>query len=349
MRRVGDLFDRITDPDNLSLAFDKAARGKRDRRSVRWAMRRREELLVNLRWYLVTGSYRVSPYAVRTIHEPKTREIHILPFYPDRIVQHAIMNVLEPVWDSMMVPQSYSCRLGKGQHRACRRVFRFVRQYKYALQCDISKFYPSLDHSLLKQAVRRTLKDIRLIHLLDRVIDSDYDGRGVPIGSLLSQWFGNIYLTGLDRCILRGKLAAGYTRYCDDFILFADDKATLYKALDAVRTWLAAMHMTLSRYRVYPTAQGVDFLGYRCFPEGYVLLRRRTARRIAKRVRGIWRHVHGGKALSLMVGRLASAYGWLKFASCQHFRERLHFDELFGIFRTRQREETNHARLSRLS
>lgn len=346
MKRFDGLFEKIADPDNLSAAFDRAARGKRYRASVRKACARKDTLLRKLREDLLTGAYQVSRYDTRVIYEPKQREIHILPFFPDRVVQHAIMRVLEPIWDSHMAPQSFSCRVGKGQHKASALARSHVRRYKYVLQCDISKFYPSLGHAVLKQVIRRKLKDQRLLALLDRIIDSDYGECGVPIGSLMSQWFGNLYLTGLDRLVIRNHLAAGYVRYCDDFVLFGNDKAELRRALFLITGWLDTMRLRLSRYKLFPATQGLDFLGYRHFSAGYVLLRKRTARRLARRVKSLWAHLGHLRNIQNTVGQLASAKGWLKHANCYNFRVKLQFDLLYDMVMERYRGARKHERLS---
>ena len=348
MKRHGHLFEQIISKENLSFAFDRAAKGKTRRRIIRKAKARKEQLVEALHCALRDGTYRVSPYATRIIREPKQRIIHILPFYPDRIVQHAIMAVLEPVWDSYMVPQSFSCRVGMGQHKASALAKRYVRQYRYVLQCDISKFYHSLDHHYLMAVIERTIKDPRLLALLREIVMSYPDPRGCPIGSLLSQWFGNLYLTGLDRMVLRNKLASGYVRYCDDFLLFSNDKQALWTAGLCVTKWCGDAHLGLSKMILRRTTQGIDFLGYRHFPDGYILLRKRTVVRIKRRVTRIWRALTDGRIKSLdhVQGQLASAWGWMKHADCHHLITSLHLSELRGIIKNLKILETRDERLS---
>ena len=278
---------------------------------------------------LASGSYRTSPYKTKTVYEPKERMIYILPFYPDRIIHHAIMNVLEPILDGMMYANSYACRKGKGQHAGSRRCMQFVKRYSYCLQCDISKFYPSVDHAVLKALLAHKFKDAPLLALLYEVIDSVPGGKNVPIGNYLSQWFGNFYLTELDRYAYETLHVKAYLRYCDDFCIFDNDKSRLKEIADGVEAFLGdRLKLRLSKRRVYPTAQGVDFLGYRHFP-GYILLRKRTAKRIRRNMRGVmWQLRHRMISKDQARSKVASAYGWLKHAQTYHLRRAIGLDEL---------------------
>ena len=278
---------------------------------------------------LASGSYRTSPYKTKTVYEPKERLIYILPFYPDRIIHHAIMNVLEPILDGMMYANSYACRKGKGQHAGSRRCMQFVKRYSYCLQCDISKFYPSVDHAVLKALLAHKFKDAPLLALLYEVIDSVPGGKNVPIGNYLSQWFGNFYLTELDRYAYETLHVKAYLRYCDDFCIFDNDKSRLKEIADGVEAFLGdRLKLRLSKRRVYPTAQGVDFLGYRHFP-GYILLRKRTAKRIRRNMRGVmWQLRHRMISKDQARSKVASAYGWLKHAQTYHLRRAIGLDEL---------------------
>lgn len=198
MKRHGDLWNKIIDKDNLLLAFKKAKRHKSWQQKVIKVEQNLEEMIEKLRESLINGTYKTSGYRQKKIYEPKERTIYILPFYPDRIVHHAIMNILEPIWDKLFISHSYACRKNKGQHKGSIKCMEYVRKNRFCLKCDISKFYPSINHEILKRIIRKKIKCKRTIKLLDEIIDSIDSPTNVPIGNYLSQWFGNLYLNELD-------------------------------------------------------------------------------------------------------------------------------------------------------
>ena len=174
MKRVNNLYDRIISLENLKLADEKARKGKLKTFGVELHDRNREANLQALHEALKNGTYRTSEYSTFTIYEPKERIIFRLPYYPDRIVHHAVMNVLEPIWLSVFTADTYSCIKNRGIHAAAKKLRRVINEDKpgcrYCLKIDIRKFYPSIDHSVLKAIVRRKIKDARLLKLLDEII-----------------------------------------------------------------------------------------------------------------------------------------------------------------------------------
>lgn len=333
MKRHGNLFCEIVEMDNLQAAFKKAARGKRWQRKVREAEEHKDELLENLQQSLISHTFHTSGYKNKWIYEPKKRLIYILPFYPDRIVQHAIMRVIEPIWDGLMISNSFSCRKGKGQHKASDVCKKYAMQYEYCVQCDISKFYPSISHEPLKKVIRQKIKDKELLWLLDDIIDSAEGDRNVPIGNYLSQWFGNLYLNELDMYVKHQLHAKAYLRYCDDFLFFSNDKEELKAFADMAETYCEdILHLKLSKKNLFHTYQGVDFVGYRHFHNGKMLVRKRTARRIMRKLRHLPALVAKGripkdKARSVV----ASADGWIKHANTYNLREAIKMWKLKGM------------------
>lgn len=227
MKRHRDLWNKIIDKDNLLLAFKKAKRHKSWQQKVIKVEQNLEEMIEKLRESLINGTYKTSGYRQKKIYEPKERTIYILPFYPDRIVHHAIMNILEPIWDKLFISHSYACRKNKGQHKGSIKCMEYVRKNRFCLKCDISKFYPSINHEILKRIIRKKIKCKRTIKLLDEIIDSIDSPTNVPIGNYLSQWFGNLYLNELDMFLKHDCKIKYYLRYCDDFLLFSNDKQFL--------------------------------------------------------------------------------------------------------------------------
>lgn len=310
---------------------------------------------------LISGNYKTSKYHTKVIYEPKERTIYMLPFYPDRIVHHAIMNILEPIWDNLFIYDSYSCRKGKGQHKGSYRCLEFTKRYKYCLKCDFSKFYPSIVHEVLKKILRRKIKDKKLLKLLDEIIDSAYsfddvelhkmlEGRGiicdkthhrnVPIGNYLSQWFGNLYLNELDTFVKQELKAVAYIRFCDDYLIFSDDIDFLkYCDRTIVEFTENYLGLKLSKHEIFQTKQGVDFLGYRHFPSGYILVRKSTAKRIKKRLKNTDKRVLKGRiTVEKARAQWASAKGWIGHANAHNFSVYLKMEEIDEFLKEKENE-----------
>jgi retron-type reverse transcriptase len=330
MKRHGNLFEKIVSPENIELAFAKAKKGKTWQDSVKEVEQDKEAKLEALRRSLIKGTFKTTPYKIKTIHEPKERQIFILPFYPDRIVQHAIMNVVVPIWDAMMIEDSYACRKGKGQHAGSQRCMQFTRRNAWICQFDVSKFYPSIHHETLMKIIKKKIKDVRVLKLFENIINSIDGESNVPIGNYTSQWFGNLYLHELDRLVKHKFHIRDYIRYCDDFLIFGNDKETMKRLADDVEDFVRSeLHMRLSKKALFPTSHGVDFLGYRHFPSGKILVRKATAKRVKRRMKALpWEISHGRITKAQALGKLASTHGWLKHANAHHLRMAIRLDEL---------------------
>lgn len=316
MKRHGNLYEKIIERQNLELAFEKAAKGKNWQSVVKNARARKDELIDELQAKMLAKQYKTSEYKTKIIYEPKMRTIYVLPFYPDRIVQHAIMNVLEPIWEKLFVYDSYACRKGKGQHKGSIRCMEFVRRNSYCLKCDVSKFYPSINHNRLLEVLAKKIKCQDTLKLLKDIIESIPGESNVPIGNYLSQWFGNLYLNELDMVVKHDLHIKDYLRYCDDFLLFGT-KEKLIQAIPTIKDCIEnSLKMKLSKCDLFSVTRGVDFLGYRHFPNGYVLLRKSTAKRVKKRMRGIvWNVKHGKSNKDRALSSIGSTMGWLKWAN----------------------------------
>lgn len=331
MKRHGNLFSQIVDMENIEEAYRKARRGKTWQDKVKKIDEVKDEKLKELRQSLIDGTFTTSSYRIKTIYEPKERQIFILPFYPDRVVQHALMNVVSPIWDKMMIKDSYACRQGKGQHKGSLRCMQFVRRNKWVYQFDISKFYPSINHNVLMEIIQRKIKDKRVLELFNDIITSIDGETNVPIGNYTSQWFGNLYMNEVDTLVKHKLHVRDYIRYCDDFLLFGNDKEALKQYATTIERFINdRLKLRLSKKNLFPTAHGVDFLGYRHFPNGKILVRKNTAKRIKKRMKSLlWQLEHRKITEEQALGKTASAYGWLKHANTYNLRLAMDFDEIY--------------------
>lgn len=316
MKRIGNLYDKVCDPDNLRLAYEKARRGKGKRYGILLFEKRLDENLAQLRRELVTGTYRTSAYSVFTIHDPKEREVYQLPFR-DRVVHHAIMNILEGVWVPVFIEQSYSCIKGRGIHgvvRHLRRDLKDVAGTAYCLKLDITKFYPSIDHEVQKWIVRRKIKDVRLLALLDEIIDS---APGMPIGNYLSQFLANLYLTYFDHWIKEVKRVKYYYRYADDMVILGPDKPCLHALLKEMDEYLTdRLKLKIKgNYQVFPVeSRGIDFVGY-VFYHTHILMRKSIKKRLCRKAAKLNKKELAAKEYRQQI---APWLGWAKHCNSKH-------------------------------
>ena len=314
MKRVGGLWPKILDFDNLLLAFRKARRGKRDQTEVaRFELDLEWELLA-LQRELAEDRYRPGKYRLFHIYDRKARLISAAPFR-DRVVHHALMNLVEPALDRTFIDDSYACRAGRGVHHAVARYQGWARRYAYALKVDVRRYFPSIDHQILKAKLRRRLKEPAVLGLFGRIIDSApetgeapwaFPGddlvdlmerrRGLPIGNLTSQFLGNLYLDALDHHLKEHCGVRAYLRYVDDLVLLSDSKAQLWEWRREMDGFLARERLTLHPHKVqiHRTGDGVDVLGYRVFPT-HRRLRRDNGYRFRRRLRGMAKGYRRGR------------------------------------------------------
>ncbi len=272
MKRYGHLFEQIVTFENLMLAAHKTLLGHKSRRAVARLYFDLEPEVLRLQEELTSGSYQPRPYRVFEIREPKPRQICAADVR-DRVTHHAICNILDPIFERQMISDTFACRKGKGTHAAIRRAQHFARRSPYFLQCDVRKYFATIDHAVLKAMLRRKLKDERVLELLDRIIDQPLPGsepgKGVPIGNLTSQYFANLYLGELDHFVKERLRVKGYVRYMDDFLLFGDEKPALHEALAALNSFVndrLRLELKTEATIIAPVTQGITFLGFRIFP-----------------------------------------------------------------------------------
>ena len=329
MKRHGNLWNKIIEKENLYLAFCKAKKGKAYQRGVLEFEKDVQGNIDKLHTMLVNKTFTTAEYKSKIVHEPKKRKIYILPFFPDRIVQHALLKIIIPIWNNLMMYNSYACREGKGMHEASRKTMRCVETYQYCLKCDISKFYPSIDHNILLNIIKKKIKCKDTLWLIEDIIRSFPGGKNTPIGNYTSQWFGNLYLNELDTYLKQECRIKKLIRYCDDFVTFGNDKDKLHILKDKIKAFiLKNLGLSFSRWVVFPVTQGVDFLGYRHFKK-YILLRKNTMKRVKKRLSKLPEKLRKNYITKEQyTSSLASTMGWLKWANTYNLTLKLQMKEL---------------------
>jgi len=326
------VYERLCSWDNLYLAYRKAAKGKRGKPPAACFEYRLEDNLIQLQRELRTKTYRPGAYDSFYIHEPKRRLISAAPFR-DRVVHHALCTVIEPRFERSFIHDSYANRVGKGTHRALDRCQQFARRFRYVLSCDVVRFFPSIDHVILRRILARKVSDDDVLWLIDRILESgrgvlseEYEviyfpgddlwaalrRRGLPIGNLTSQFWANCYLNPFDHFIKRelrcGKQRGGYLRFVDDFLLFTDEKPTLWRWKRALEERLTRLRLTIhAGAHPRPVTEGIPFLGFVVYPD-----RRRLKRRKGIHFRQRLRELLRRYALAeITLDQLtASAQGW---------------------------------------
>ncbi len=314
MKRIGNLYAKICSIKNLQLADSIARKGKLKQPGVVEHDKARDANILALHEALINHRYITSEYTTFTIYEPKERLIFRLPYYPDRITHHAVMNVLEPLFVSVFTADTYSCIKGRGIHAAAiavKKALKDIPGTTYCLKLDIRKFYPSVDHDILKQLLRRKIKDNDLLHLLDGIIDS---ADGLPIGNYLSQYFANFYLTYFDHWVKEQQFVKYYFRYADDLVILSGSKTYLHQLLADIRRYLDVnLKLTVKHnYQVFPVdKRGIDFVGY-VFYHTHTMLRKRIKQNFAR-------------MLSRRRNKpsVASYVGWAKHCNSKHLLKKL--------------------------
>jgi hypothetical protein len=304
-----NLWPQVVSWDNLVLAYHKCRRGKRAKPEAARFDFAWEANLLQLQQELIAGTYEPGPARHFIIHDPKKRKISAAPFR-DRVLHHALVNVLEPLYERRFVYDSYACRRGKGTHRALRRAQHFLRRHAYFLKTDLVKFFPSVDHATLLDMLQQRIGDRRLLDLIQRIVaagagvlDAEaapgyFPGddlfavlrpRGLPIGNLTSQFFANVLLDPIDHFVREELRLPGYVRYCDDLVLFADDRQTLWRSRLQLQDRLARLRLRMHGDKTYlrPSRCGLKFLGFVLGP-GHRRLQQRALVRLNRQLR-LWR------------------------------------------------------------
>lgn len=335
MKRINNLFEKIISLDNIYKAEERARRNKSKRPEVKKFLQNKDQLLLQLQQKLINEEYRTSKYHTFIIKEPKERLIFKLPYYPDRIVHHAIMNVLEPIWVSIFTKDTYSCIKNRGIHAAVKNIKRDLKSdvsgTKYCLKLDIKKFYPSINHQILKTIIRRKIKDIRLLRLLDHIIDS---ASGVPIGNYLSQFFANLYLAYFDHWIKETKRIKYYYRYADDIVILSDNKDELHTLLQSIIIQLNTIKLQIKRnYQIFAVdTRGLSFVGY-VFYHTHTRIRKNIKLSMCRKEAKL-RHSDFNKYRNHMCSYL----GWLKYCNSTNLINKVITQKALLVYAYKQNE-----------
>ncbi|MCZ8021193.1 MAG: reverse transcriptase/maturase family protein [Cyclobacteriaceae bacterium] len=317
MKRINNIFEKIVSIENLQLADKKAQKGKANQYGVKLHLKNQESNIIQLHHTLISGKYKTSQYDVFTIYEPKERLVYRLPYYPDRITHHAVMNILEPIFVETFTKDTYSCIKGRGIHKlfyTLKEDLKDQANTTYCLKFDIKKFYPSINHDVLKSMLRKKIKDARLLQLLDEIIDS---APGLPIGNYLSQYLANFYLSYFDHWIKEEMKVKYYYRYADDIVILNSCKQTLHDLLIKIKQYLRNIKLEVKEnHQVFPvTSRGIDYVGYK-FYHTHTLIRKSIKKSFARKIASNPNHTSK-----------ASYLGWLKHCNGKHLTKTILKDE----------------------
>ena len=355
MKKIRNLYPKIYDFENLFCAYKDGIKQKRDRPDIMRYTENLEENLITLQNELIWLTYKVGRYRSFFVYEPKKRLIMALQFR-DRVAQHAIYRQLNPLLDKQFIFDSYACRKDKGTHRAVARLQYWFRQTDrkpqkfYYLKLDISKYFYRIDHDILMDILRRKIDDKPLLQVLEGIVNCEdtkfglpmgmdigdiaFDEMlaevGLPIGNLTSQMFANLYLDQLDQFCKRQLHLHYYIRYMDDVIILHDSKKHLERVKNQIADFLAKnLHLQLNNKTcIRPTSMGAEFVGFRV-RSTHVILRRKTARKMVKRLQYVFAAYRMGEIDRDAMERTVASYRGI----LQHFNSHGMADKLNDIYR----------------
>ena len=292
MKTVKGLHEKMYTFDNANISFHKAAENKRFHEEVLAFSMSKEDELLRACEEVETLTYSQGPYTVFKVWEPKERIIMALPFF-DRVIQHMIVNIIEPIFEKRFIFHSYACRKGKGAHEASDTLSKWLYELEvvqgkkiYAIKGDIHHYFQSVAHDVLKKEIRRYISDKALLKILDRIIDHNGifpPGVGIPVGNLTSQLFANVYLNKLDQYVKHVLKMKYYVRYMDDFIILSEDPEELRHVLELIEEFLRReLKLELNpKTTILAAKNGINFVGYIHFKD-HKRVRKDAMRRLKK-------------------------------------------------------------------
>lgn len=310
MKRIGNLFPQFVSFSNLYLAWKKARRGAHGKAQATAFEFHLETRLFDLQDRLSSGQWAPHPYRYFEIHDPKRRTISVADF-EDRVVHHALVNVLEPVFERCFISDSYATRKGKGVHAAVLRAQTMLRSADWFFKSDVEKCFDTIGQDTLLGLLEHKIKDAPLLLLTEKIVrNGGVSGRGLPIGNLTSQFLANVYLNPFDHFAKEQLGAKGYVRYMDDFVLFESDKTLLKKWRDQSRGFLKeTLGLDLKPSATYfnSAQNGLSFLGRRIFPS-IIRLHPENCRRMLRRLKRCEHAFEKGKVTEQSMQATANSY-----------------------------------------
>ena len=343
MKRVGNLWEQIVGFDNLLIAAKKAQRCKRFKPDILQFNYHLESEILKLQRELISQTYLTGNYKNFQIIDPKPRSISAAP-YRDRVVHHALCNIIAPIFEKTFIADSYANRVGFGTHKALKKFIHYTRSHKYILQCDISRYFPSIDLQILKQLIHDKIKCPNTLWLIDLIIDRSPPQelilerfpnddlltpierrKGLPLGNLTSQLFANIYLNELDQFIKHHLKAQKYIRYLDDFAIFANDYNFLNTSKLAISDFLINLRLKLHpvKTQLFATNHGVNFVGFRILPTHTRVLAK-NIQRGKKRIRRLQNSVNQGTiSTNKLIASCQAWRGHLQHGDTWHLQQQL--------------------------
>ena len=329
MKTYKNVYPKLCSYKNLELAFRKASRRKTKKFYVIDFKKNLKQNLLNLQKELLWETYHPAPLTKFTIRDPKTRLIR-KSIFKDRIVHHATINILEPIYEPRFIADTFANRLDKGTIAAIQRFDKFKRQVSYngkliqnpfnnntikgyIFKADIRKFFDSVDQAKLIEILRRKIKDEKIIWLITKIIKNfDNKRKGMPLGNMTSQFFANVYLNDLDQFIKRKLKMKYYLRYVDDFVVLHERKDILENSKDKIEKYLKNLKLELhpDKSKIYYLYKGVDFLGFKIFYY-YKRARKRNVTHFKNRLENLEKRYKQGEIND--EGFLARVNGWLAY------------------------------------
>ncbi len=344
MKTYNNLYKELYNFDNLSLAFKKARRGKSKKDYVIKFELNLQTNLENLQKDLINKTYSSSNLKKFIIRDPKTRTIHA-SIFRDRIVHHAIINILNPIYEKIFIYDSFASRKDKGTHNAINRFESFIKKVSsngrliknnfnnnsiqgYVLKADFKHYFNSVNHEVLIKILKKKVDDEDLIELI-KIVLSNFEilkGVGMPLGNYTSQFFANIYLNELDYYVKHTLRAKYYIRYVDDFVILHKNKKRLKYFLEHINNFLPCLKIKLhpEKTEIHALRNGINFLGYRIFYH-YKLLRKRNIKYFMKKLEKNV-SLYNNKEISeeQFESRINGWFGYAKFGNTFNFLKEIH-------------------------
>lgn len=340
MKRRGNIYEEFSSVGNITHAVMSSPCRSRKKDPGRFA-ETADEKIARIHAMLMRGEFRPSPSYTVTIYDPKERLLTILPEDPDKIVHRALLNVLRPIWDKVFIPDCYCGVKRRGQLPAAKRMRQFIKEARkggpvYCFKFDLRKYYPSIDHGVMKAIIRRSIKDKRILKILDDIIDSE---PGIMLGSPLSPYLANLYITPLCHWLKEKKGVKFLIDYADDFVILSNDKEFLHRLdaeIEAYTTDILKVKVKGNK-QIFPVGldrsdkhgRGIDFLGFVFYLNETRIrkgIKRNLCRKLAK-LRKANRHIPEKDFLQA----IASWWGWLKYSDSKYLINQLNKQSPYEI------------------